>query len=152
MSAESSFEQLMGSGILTPAQWYAGKRQEDPRLDGTKQLMLAVLVDALQCFQAADRRLAAEAEVWIVDRNDQGPFAFEIICETLGIDPDWFRENLGEWREQRLSGNSTRRQIRRSPNARRGPIRSHVRRRRNAKENHLAGQLDYCDCDRDHTQ
>jgi hypothetical protein len=47
----ATFAELIGSEILTPAQWNGGKRREDPRFHGTKQLMLAVLVDALQCVR-----------------------------------------------------------------------------------------------------
>jgi hypothetical protein len=83
----ASFAKLIGSEILTPAQWYVGSRREDPRFHGTKQLMLAVLVDALQCVQNGTRgpiqRLSfAEAETWIADRNGQGPFAFETGATT----------------------------------------------------------------------
>ena len=69
---------------------------------------LAVLVEALQCLRtgtqgrtAIQRRSLAEAEAWIADRKGQGPFAFETICETLGINPDWLRESLRECRRQR---------------------------------------------------
>jgi hypothetical protein len=117
-----SFAELIAPDILTPIQWYAGIRRENPRFNGTKQLMLAVLVDALQCLRngahgrtAIQRRSLAEADAWIADRKGQGPFAFETICETLGIDPDWLRENLREWRMQRLSGIDRQRQIRRLP-------------------------------------
>ena len=88
-----------------PVQWFAGIGRENPRFHGTKQLMLAVLVDALQCLQTGvrsrtatqQRRSLAEAEVgWISDRKAQGPFAFETVCETLGINPDWLRESLRE--------------------------------------------------------
>jgi hypothetical protein len=27
-------------------------------------------------------------EWWILDRNSEGPFTFQAICETLGIEPD----------------------------------------------------------------
>ena len=81
---------------------------------------LAVRVEALQCLRtqgrtAIQRRSLAEAEAWIADRKGQGPFAFETICETLGINPDWLRESLRECRRQRLSGINTQRQIRHLP-------------------------------------
>jgi hypothetical protein len=119
----NSFAELIAPDLLMPVQWYAGIRGENPRFHGTKQLMLAVLVDALQCLRtrapgeriAIQRRSLAEAEAWIADRKGQGPFAFETICETLGINPDWLRESLREWRRQRLSGIDRQRQIRHLP-------------------------------------
>jgi hypothetical protein len=122
MSVANSVAELIAPDILTPVQWYAGIRAENPRFHGTKQLMLAVLVDALQCLRtgaqgriAIQRRSLAEAEAWIADRKGQGPFAFETICETLEINPDWLRESLREWRKQRLSGIDRQRQIRHLP-------------------------------------
>jgi hypothetical protein len=147
MAAKSALAELITPDILTPVQWYAGKRSEDPRFQGTRRLMLAVLMDALQRIQngarsrtAIQRRASAEAEMWIADRKGHGPFAFETVCETLAIDPDWLRENLREWR-RRLSGDCTHRQIRRSPTTRSGAIRSSAPRRgRKVKEVALAGQ------------
>ena len=83
MSKQSSFTELTALGIMTPAQWYAGVGGDDPRFQGTKQLMLAVLADALKCIQnstASDnivkRRKLAEVESWIGDRDAQEPFSF----------------------------------------------------------------------------
>ena len=123
MSVGNNFAELIAPDILTPVQWYAGIRRENPRFHGTKQLMLAVLVDALQCLRtgapgeriAIQRRSLAEAAAWIADRKGQGPFAFETICETLEINPDWLRESLRGWRKQRLSGIDRQRQIRHLP-------------------------------------
>jgi hypothetical protein len=107
MSVGNNFAGLIAPDILTPVQWYAGIRRENPCFHGTKQLMLAVLVDALQCLRtgapgeriAIQRRSLAEAAAWIADRKGQGPFAFETICETLEINPDWLRESLRGWRK-----------------------------------------------------
>lgn len=70
--------------------------------------MLAVLDDALGCLQhqrfAKDlrgRRLFREAHEWIESRERDWPFAFERICETLGIDAAHLRDEL---RYRRLYG------------------------------------------------
>jgi len=147
MRVERAFAQLIAPDVLTPMQWHAGVYSESPPFYGTKRLMLAVLVDALRCLQigargrtAIQRRSLAEAEFWIADRRSQGPFSFETVCEAVGINPDWLRESLCEWRRQRLSGGNTHRQIRRSPTTRTGPIGSSVRRRRRrANKAALAG-------------
>ena len=67
--------------------------------------MLAVLEDALDCFQkyAAARdghgqTLFEEANTWITS-NDRGWFfSYENICETLEINPEYLRRGLDTWR------------------------------------------------------
>ena len=80
-------------------------------------------MDAVQCLRtgtpgeriAIQRRSRAEVEAWIADRKGRGPFAFETICETLEINPDWLREGLRKWRKQPLSRIDRKRQIRHLP-------------------------------------
>lgn len=73
------------------------------------ELMLAVLEDAVTCFQkhfaARDRigtRLFREAEKWILlkEKSDWS-FSFDNICETLDLDPGYIREGLLRWRSHR---------------------------------------------------
>jgi hypothetical protein len=99
--------------------------------------MLAVLEDAMRCYQTygnsrnrSQRRLFLEAEGWLMDRKGDGPFAFETVCETLGIDPNCLREGLRRWRIQQLDGLNPRRLARRSPVTRAGRISAPLRRRR----------------------
>jgi len=115
MSSESTHAKTVAD--ILPSQWYPRTKRMDLRFDGAKQLMLAVLVDALRCFQTNSnsgtrRRSLAETEAWIADRDAQGPFAFETVCAMLGIDANRLRETVGEWREQRISRQDVRRQIR----------------------------------------
>jgi hypothetical protein len=79
-------------GILTPVQYYDGVHRDNPETQAIKRLMVAVLADAVRCFQTyanaqsrAGRRMFGEAEWWILDRNSDGPFTFQAICETLGM-------------------------------------------------------------------
>jgi len=72
-----------------------------------KRLMLAVMEDALRCFQryaerpsSHNRKALPQAEAWISDRHAEGPFAFRNICETLGIPPDSLRRGIRQWRIQ----------------------------------------------------
>lgn len=137
MLEESSFPELAAPDILTPAQWFAGAHDDNTRFHGTKQLMLAVLVDALQRLQnctasdsAIKRRRLAEVEAWIADRDAQGPFAFETVCETLGIDADYLRNGLRLWQRRQLSGMRASRQVRHASNRPSGAIGSLVRRQR----------------------
>jgi len=72
-----------------------------------KRLLLAVLEDAIICFQkyfhaqdAKQRRLYEEAVSWILARGDDRAFSFENICETSGLDADYLRMGLLNWRDQ----------------------------------------------------
>jgi len=68
--------------VLTPEQYYDSRR-DDSRIAPVKRLMMAVLEDALRCFQNnADaksgqrKRLFAEAEQWLCGEEGDGPFSF----------------------------------------------------------------------------
>ena len=95
---------LFEPDALLPAQFYAAFRGGSG-VRGEKRLMLAVLEDALDCFQkyAAARdghgqALFEEALAWI-GSNDRGWFfSYENICETLEINPEYLRRGLESWR------------------------------------------------------
>ena len=125
---------------LTPQQFYDGRRADSAIILPIKRLMLAVLEDAMRCYQgyfnartATHRRLFAEAEAWIWDRRADGPFAFDTICEMLGINAECMRNSLREWRIQQLNGTAPPRLARRSPVTREGRISSPFTRRRRHK-------------------
>lgn len=71
---------------------------------GERALMLAVLEDAIHCFQKyrfvyhrGQRRLAIEAAEWIWHRDQSEPFSFENLCHALDLDPDFLRQGLRQW-------------------------------------------------------
>jgi len=108
--------------VLTRGQYYDGIRADNGSARPIKRLMLAVLEDAMRCYLTyadsrgrAQRRLFVEAEAWLADRKADGAFAFETVCETLGIDPNCLREGLRQWRLKELNGMNPRRLTRRAP-------------------------------------
>jgi hypothetical protein len=120
--------------IVTPEQFFDGKR-DDSEMRPVKRLMMAILEDALRCFQnnsaakgGARKRLFQEAEHWLCAEGGEGPFSFDMVCETLSIEPSFLRSGLKEWRNQQLAGNATRRLARRSPVVRAGRISAPARR------------------------
>jgi hypothetical protein len=120
--------------IVTPEQFYDSRR-DDSGSTPVKRLMMAVLEDALRCFQnnadatgGSRSRLFAEAEQWLCNDQGTGLFSFETVCETLGIQPHFLRSGLREWRQQQLAGHANRRLARRSPVVRSGRISSNQRR------------------------
>lgn len=95
---------LFEPDALLPAQFYAAFRGGSS-VRGEKRLMLAVLQDALDCYQkyafAKDgpgKQLFADADSWIVCADRDWYFSFENICETLEINPEYLRRGVEQWR------------------------------------------------------
>jgi hypothetical protein len=71
--------------------------------NGVHRLMAAVLADAIHCFcgNAEGRFLSEEARQWLFAQGDSDLFAFESICNELGIECDALREELNRWKANR---------------------------------------------------
>src|SRR4029450_6495636 len=74
--------------------------------EGEERLMLAVVESAVEDFQKyvlarnlRGKQLFQEAEEWFLDKDGDGLFSFESICETLGLHPDHIRKGLMVWKE-----------------------------------------------------
>jgi len=84
--------------LVMPSQFYPQFATE-ATLPGEKRLMLAVLADAVDIFLRGDsrdarrRRLLVETAQWI-RADDDGPFSFVNVCETLGLDASCLRRGL----------------------------------------------------------
>ncbi len=134
---ERAMSRLLAPETLLPIQFFDGRRGDDPSMHATKRLMLAVLEDAFRCLQSYTlahtplaRRSYVETQAWIADRSAHGPFAFETICEALGIEPNRLRQGIRDWCSQISSGANHRRLKRRSIGRQPGPLRTGQRRRR----------------------
>jgi len=94
------------------------REQLDPLLGGVRDngvgsgeraLMRAMLQDAVLCLlgeaaPANERpRLAADARHWVRSRSREWVFAFESVCDALGIDPDYARRELLRMADQRAA-------------------------------------------------
>jgi len=95
---------LFEPDTILPAQFYAAFRGGTAGT-GERRLMLAVLEDALECYQkyAFARRgqghqLFEESDGWIGSTDSNWCFSFENICETLEINPEYLRHGLANWR------------------------------------------------------
>ncbi|MGH8013033.1 MAG: hypothetical protein ACREQ4_11075 [Candidatus Binataceae bacterium] len=106
---------------ILPVQFFS---QRNPNFahEPIRRLMMAVLADAIRCFQTGvsarvhpRRREFVEAEQWLFDAHADGAFSFENVCCALGIGPDYLRRALCRWRMRKLSGA-------RSPLIRRTPV------------------------------
>lgn len=86
---------------------------KNPIRGGEERLMLAVLQDAVECFQENvlsqqpwEKELFQEAEDWIVTKDADWPFSFDNICESLQLNPDYIRQGLLIWKESKRRSHS----------------------------------------------
>ncbi len=94
---------LLQPDVVLPVQFFRTLRGGEP-LGGERRLILAVLEDAINCFQknlfARDnrgRRLFREAEKWVMSSDRELPFAFENVCDFLSLDANCIRQGLRRW-------------------------------------------------------
>ena len=100
---EDTASRLFEPDILLPSQ-YVSVVQRRGSLTAEKRLMLAVLESALHDFQryrlargVRGKRLFREAQEWLISREEIGAFSFIVICQALGIDPDYLRNKMSTW-------------------------------------------------------
>jgi hypothetical protein len=78
--------------------------------DGEHRLMLAVLKTAIRDYlpssdpqTRAGRRLSDEVGAWMSRKSPaSGVFAYDEVCESLGIDPDRLRRRLSSLANQSM--------------------------------------------------
>jgi len=99
-----------------------GSKLERPFVDPRPEigLMLAVLEEAVSTYQQhldADsrrgRRLFREADEWFRSADTSWAFAFESVCDVLGLNQDYVRGGLARLRRRRSDGASHRHRLRR---------------------------------------
>ena len=71
--------------------------------------MLAILEDALQCFQdncsaknGKKKQLFENVQKWFFEPSSGWVFGFESICSVLDFEPDYLRKGLMRWREKQV--------------------------------------------------
>lgn len=106
--------------ILVTVQYLSTYRRRF-HLQPEQLLMLAVLEDAVVCFQdnltavtPRKQSLFRDAENWILDESKSYLFSFENICEGLALDPNYVRRGLIRWKEmvlRELDRKPTRQQL-----------------------------------------
>jgi hypothetical protein len=102
--------------IMVPAQ-FDDLRRSAVATRPEHRLMLAVLEDAVHLYQiggrgdARTRRLYAETERWFASTDTSWPFSFVVICQVLGLDPEYVRSGLRRWRVAREAHRTTPRPL-----------------------------------------
>jgi len=106
---EERVASLFEPDTLVAAQYFGNLRRKT-LLEPEKRLMLAILEDAINCYQdnllshhGRARRLFTEAEEWILEKSSDWIFSFRNICETLGFNPEYVRQGLLRWKEKKTA-------------------------------------------------
>ena len=112
LGVEEKMGSLFQPDTLLPAQYFDTFRRK-ANSEPEKKLMLAILEDAIDCFQkyifARDGRgkgIFREAEDWILEENGDRLFSFETVCDGLGFNPSYVRQGLLRWKEMALAERS----------------------------------------------
>lgn len=107
LSMDERMSSLFQPDTLLPDQYLDTFRRK-LHLQPEKKLMLAILEDAVACFQkylfARDSKGKAQfrdTEDWVFQGTDLGIFSFDMVCETLGLEPNYVRRGLAHWKKQR---------------------------------------------------
>lgn len=106
LTVDDKVRSLFQLDPVLPAQYQNTFHRRLPLLP-EKTLMLAVLEDAITCFQKYAsagspkmKQLFAEAEQWILEQDSEWLFSFEQVCSTLGWNPDYIRKGLMREKER----------------------------------------------------
>ncbi|MBI2962454.1 MAG: hypothetical protein HYY35_01760 [Deltaproteobacteria bacterium] len=108
--------------MVLPAQFFAALREKG-FVEGEKRLMAAVLTDAVDCYMkqafssdGRGRQLFQDAEAWLFEtESSRWFFSFVNICDVLGLDPEYLRRGLKEWRLRRVPTLRSAEAFRREP-------------------------------------
>ena len=116
-----TFAHLLQPDTLLPSQYFAALRRKGAH-EPERRLVIAVLQDAVDCFQkhwaARDRKarqLYLDAEEWIGSDDRSWPFSFENVCDLLQINSEYLRRGLMTWRDRQLAGGVRGKVVRLTP-------------------------------------
>ena len=109
IKAEERITSLFEPDTLLSAQYMENLRKKT-LFEPEKRLMLALLEDAVNCFQVyvmaqggRGRKLFHDAHEWIMRTDDEWIFSFVNVCETLGFNPAYVRQGLRRWKQKKLA-------------------------------------------------
>ena len=91
---------ILEPDIFLPSQFY-GNGALSRKLEGEKRLMIAILKDAVECLEkyrgsrsSAGKISYQSAIEWVEDTDTEWLYSFSSICDLLGFDPNYLREQL----------------------------------------------------------
>jgi hypothetical protein len=106
LTAEEKIASLFQPDMLLSAQYFENLRRKT-HFEPEKRLMLALLEDAINCYQdnltsrsGKKKRLFEDTEQWILRTDGDWVFSFDNVCEVLGLNPEYVRQGLLRWKER----------------------------------------------------
>lgn len=109
VDVEEKITSLFEPDTLVTAQYFDNLRRQTI-LEPEKRLLLAILEDAIHCFQdnvlaenGKAKKLFNETEEWALTEGGDWIFSFRNVCEHLDFNPDYVRRGLLRWKEKKLA-------------------------------------------------
>jgi hypothetical protein len=109
LSMEERVSSLFQPDTLLPEQYLDTFRRK-LHLEPEKKLMLAILEDAIACYQkyifardSKGKALFHEAAEWVEEPGGATVFSFDSVCETLGLNPEYLRRGMSDWKKAALA-------------------------------------------------
>lgn len=97
---------LLEPDMVASALYFDNYQRKTPT-QPENRLLLAVLEDAIHCFQdnvlaenGKSKKLFDDAEEWVLKEGADWIFSFRNVCELLGIDPEYLRAGLMRWKQK----------------------------------------------------
>ena len=113
--AEEIAENVFQPDVLASHEYVENHRRKT-HLEPEKNLMFAILEDAIRCYRAyafarswSLRRHYLDAEKWMWKNDWEWSFSFRNICDVLGLDPFCLRRGLLRWKEEQAATEANRR-------------------------------------------
>ena len=96
----NQFDRTVSVDPIIAAAFFGSSSRSGP-VSAERELMIAVLSDAIECFwkyrnsrAALAIRLYQEAKAWLFADNENQPFSFQNICQTLGLESSYIRRGI----------------------------------------------------------
>ena len=106
LTAEEKIASLFQPDMLLSAQYFENLRRKT-HFEPEKRLMLALLEDAISCYQdnlisrsGKKKRLFEDTEQWVLRTDGDWIFSFDNVCDALGLNPEYVRQGLLRWKER----------------------------------------------------
>ena len=100
--ASDALAHLLEPDVVLPSQFLS--REKRGVKGGERRLMAAILSDGIEAYisqvsaQLEGRRLArTDALEWVETKDHNYVFSFDMVCESLGINPEYLRFGLARY-------------------------------------------------------
>jgi hypothetical protein len=112
LGVDEKMGSLFQPDALLPAQYLETFRRK-AQLEPEKRLILAILEEAVHCFQkyvfvrdARGKTIFAAAEQWLMEETGDWIFSFDNVCDALGFNPSYVRQGLLRWKQMKRAKRS----------------------------------------------